>query len=160
MRGEKQPLYRKVNWTAHIARHGTDSGKSSASERNTKAARENESGRGSMHSRRRNGLDYTPLFKFLLSRVGADWVATHREALSRIDREEPITWMVAENKDSASPYFRYGESSYFSSLFVDGDGKLAIVDPTVTKDSLTPYCSCCTHTFNGHPFSRKFEPRV
>ena len=35
------------------------------------------------------------MFKFLLSKVGADWDSIFSEAKRRLDKPEPIFWMVA-----------------------------------------------------------------
>ncbi|WP_284165299.1 hypothetical protein [Frigidibacter sp. SD6-1] len=145
-----RPLYRKVNSRTHNVRHGH--GGDYRHERNTKAEKANESHLGSMHSGHRHGLDYTPLFRFLLSRVGQDWNLTFGEAVSRIDCVEPIFWMVALRAEDRESYFRCGESSYFSKLYVDEQNILQLVDPTLVADSMKPFCSCCTHTLNGERF--------
>ncbi len=147
MRSEKKPLYRSVNTRTHGVRHG--SGGKSKWERNTKAAGKSSASQGSMHSGQRHGFDYTPLFKFLLSRVGCNWDEVHSEALARLDRAEPIFWMVSEDPKNGIPYFRAGESSYFSGLYVGDDNILTLVDPTLTPDTMQPTCACCTHTLNG-----------
>lgn len=147
MQRDKKPLYRSVNTRTHGVRHGA--GGKSKWERNTKAAGKNRATKGSMHSGQRHGFDYTPLFKFLLSRVGRDWDEVHSEAVARLDREEPIFWMVAENLSEANPTFRAGESSHFSGLYVDETNTLALVAPEVTPDTMQPTCACCTHTLNG-----------
>ena len=59
-----------------------------------------------MHPGRQNGLDYTPLFRFLLSKVGQDWDAVHSEAVARLDRQEPIYWMVALKEADKRSIFR------------------------------------------------------
>ncbi len=151
----KEPLYRKVNAVARGVHHR--SGPAYAWTRNTKAARTAEADevkRGSMHQGKQRGLDYTPLFRFLLSRVGREWAPVHAEALSRLDRAEPIGWMVALCLADQRPMFRSGDNSYFSGLYVTDDGILAIVDPDLTEDVLEPHCPCCTHSFNGKPFTR------
>lgn len=155
----KKPLYRKVNTRTRGVRHHT--GGDYRHERNTRQEKRNEAdevSRGSMHGRTQRGLDYTPLFRFLLSKVGEDWQAVHAEAISRIDREEPIFWLVARNEDEEKPYVRVGESSYFSGLYVDENGKLAKVAPDLRNEDLRPSCACCTHTFNGVPFVNRFKP--
>jgi len=157
--GTKAPLYRKVNTRARGVHHHT--GGDWRHQRNTKREQRNiadEVPRGTMHGTERSGLDYTPLFRFLLSKVGKDWPAVHAEAISRLDREEPIYWLVARTERERKDYVRIGESSYFSGLFVDGDGKLALVAPQLRNEDLTPSCPCCTHTFNGVPFVKKYEP--
>jgi hypothetical protein len=68
MRGRKEPLYRKVNTRTRGVHH--HKGGRARWERGTKAATQNEAQRGSMHAGGQNGLDYTPLFRFLLSIVG------------------------------------------------------------------------------------------
>lgn len=106
-----------------------------------------------MHGKQRRGLDYTPLFMFLLSRVGSDWDSVYREAVERLDRPEPIFWLVALNEADRCAVVRLGESSYYSGLYVDEGGILQRVDPGLKPEDLTPTCTCCTHTFNGVRFS-------
>ena len=156
MRGQKEPLYRKVNTRARGVHH--DKGGQARWERNTKAAKNNESTRGSMHSGQEKGLDYTPLYRFLLSKVGEDWDVVHSEAVARLDKEEPIYWMVARTEADKSATVSTGESTYFSGLYIDENNRLAVVDPSTKVEDLEPYCSCCTHTFNGVPFVKKFRP--
>jgi hypothetical protein len=105
----------------------------------------------------RRGLDYTPLFQFLLSRVGEDWNDIFREARSRLDREEPIWWMVARSVAEHEGYFSSGPSSYFSELYVDEHGRLRKIDPAIGPETLVPWCGCCQHTFNGLPFVKSFS---
>jgi len=150
----KKPLYRRVNTRTLGVRHG---GGECRWSRNTKAERANLSNRGSMHSGRHNGLDYTPLFRFLLSRVGDDWAAVHSEAVARLARPDPIFWMVARCDAEKKPFVRLGESSYWSGLHVDADNRLARVDPDLGVEQMEPSCSCCTHTFNGVRFVRSYR---
>ena len=108
-----------------------------------------------MGARERRGLDYTPLFRFLLSKVGQDWDATYSEALARLDREVPIFWMVALHENERRDYFVEGESAHFSGLYVDASKRLQKVAPELNETSLKPSCKCCTHTFNGKLFTQK-----
>lgn len=149
----KAPLYRKVNTTAHGVHHAK--GGNYRDQRNSKARGCSELPRETMHGRRR-GLDYTPLFKFLLANVGRKWNEVHAEAVSRLDRPDPIFWLVALREHQRRPYVLIGESSYFSGMYVDADGLLQLVDPSMGPSSLVPLCRCCTHTFNGLPFTRPF----
>jgi hypothetical protein len=103
------------------------------------------------------GLDYTPLFKFLLSSVGKKWDQVHSEAVSRLDKPDPIYWMVSKNKDAANEVILIGESSYFSGLYIDGAGILQVVSPHINHTTMKPVCKCCTHTFNGVAFTKKFN---
>jgi hypothetical protein len=158
--GQKAPLYRRVNTTAHGVHH-----LSGGDYRDGRNPREPAGGDGlpppppriSMHAGKRRGLDYTPLFRFLLSRVGAPWNEVHSEAVARLDQQAPIFWMVALRKEDWQEYVRLGESTYFSGLCVDARGLLQRVNPGLGPDSLVPQCHCCTHTFNGMPFTRRFE---
>lgn len=156
---EKPPLYRKENTTAHRAnfkrrdfsedRHTKDREAWLALER----TREHMGGRSA-----RNGLDYTPLFKFLLSRVGRPWDAVHSEAVSRLDKPDPIFWMVSLLESERSAVVQMGESSYYSGLYVDDAGILQVVDPKIDETTQEPFCTCCTYTFNGKPFLKKARP--
>lgn len=149
MNREKKPLYRKVNTRARGVRHNF--GGDFKYSRNTK--RDSlEQVKGTMHGKQERGLDYTPLFKFLLSKVGEDWNEVFSEANSRLNKSEPIYWLVAMNKDEKQEYVRTGESTYFSGMFIDEDGKLQLVKPELKAKDMTPFCNCCTHTLNGKVF--------
>ncbi len=147
----KAPLYRKVNTRTWGVRHG--SGQKAAYARNTKAGPER-----SMHAGQRHGRDYTPLFRFLLSKVGQDWDAVHAEAVSRLDDPAPVFWMVATSAQAARPVIRTGESSYWSGLCVDGENRLQKVAPGLGPEHLHPQCACCTHTLNGVVVPNRFDP--
>lgn len=150
----KEPLYRKVNTTAHRVHHGR--GGDYSDDRNARATQSDEAVRSPMHGRRKLGLDYTPLFRFLISKVGAEWASVYSEAVARLDRADPIFWLVARRSEERRRYVLIGESSYYSGLYVDDTGTLQLVDPVVGPSSLVPRCKCCTHTFNGTPFTRPF----
>jgi hypothetical protein len=152
---QKAPLYRKVNTKAHGVHHRF--GGDFREERNSKSHRASEAAYVPMHGKTRRGLDYTPLFKFLLSKVGSNWSDVYAEAVSRLDRREPIFWLVAVHSHEQKEYVRTGEASYFSGLRVDDHEKLQVVNPLVGPSSLAPQCKCCTHTFNGIPFSQLFD---
>jgi hypothetical protein len=151
----KEPLYRKVNTTARGVRH--DFGGDYRHDRNTKAEKNSEKTRGSMGAKVNRGLDYTPLFRFLLSKVGKNWTEVHKEAISRLDHEDPIYWMVAINEEDKQEDFRAGESSYYSGLYVDENNILQKVNPELGPESLQPYCGCCTWTFNGKVTPNKYK---
>ncbi|WP_255406735.1 hypothetical protein [Rhodoferax sp. OV413] len=156
MNKRKQPLYRKVNTTAHGVHHlyGGDY----RDERHSKPQNDAEVRRQGMHGSKQRGLDYTPLFRFLLSRAGANWQEVYSEAVSRLDKSEPIFWMVALRQEDEKEFVRTGEASYFSGMKVDGDGLLQLVNPKIGSGSLVPQCRCCTHTFNGIRFTRIYDP--
>jgi hypothetical protein len=149
MNREKSKLYRKVNTKARGVHH--DFGGEFKNSRNKK--RETlEQVKGTMFGYKKRGLDYTPLFRFLLSKVGFNWDEVFSEAKSRLDRTEPIFWIVALTQDEKKDYVRVGESSYFSGLYVDDNSILQIVNPDLKARDMKPFCSCCTHTYNGKLF--------
>ncbi|WP_299348689.1 hypothetical protein [uncultured Shimia sp.] len=145
-RDRKKPLYRKVNTRTHGVRHGCGRLKESADPDTKKGMRKGL----------RHGLDYTPLYKYLLSKVGKPWAEVYSEATSRLDSEEPIWDIVARSELDQQALVRGGESSYYNGLYVDDDGYLVKVDPALNAANLRPFCSCCTHTFNGEPFGLPF----
>lgn len=147
---KKPVLYRSVNTRTHGVRHG--SCRTYRDERHTKSEKNAVSNRGSMHSRQRHGFDYTPLHRFLLSKIGHPWDKVFSEANARLDRPEPVFWMVALHECDKKEYVRTDESTYYSGLWVDKAGLLQKVNPLLTPEQMTPFCSCCTHTFNGVVF--------
>ncbi|WP_207625711.1 hypothetical protein [Niastella populi] len=60
--------------------------------------------------------------------------------------------MVALNEEKKKDYIRVGESTYFSGLFVDENRILQKNNPNLRAIDMKPFCSCCTHTFNGKIF--------
>ena len=152
---KKKPLFRKVNTRTHGVRHGCT--RLAGRDRNSKAAQVNPPMQAGMRQGLQHGLDYTPLFRFLVSRVGQVWDTVFSEAVGRLDQQEPIWHIVARSDLEMQPMVRVGESSYFSGLYVDDDGVLAKVAPTLEAQSLQPFCVCCTHTFNGEAFGLPFE---
>ena len=149
MQREKPRLYRKVNTKAKGVLH--DFGGDFKNTRNRK--RETlQQVKGTMFGTKQRGLDYTPLFRFLLSKVGCVWDDVFSEAIARIDKQEPVFLIVALKGDEKRDYVRVGETSYFSGLFVDDDGILQLVNPNLKAADMKPYCDCCTHTLNGKLF--------
>jgi hypothetical protein len=148
----RNPLFRKVNTRARGVFHHF--GSRAAYERNTKKEERSEALRGTMHGKHRRGLDYTPLFKFLLSKVGSKWDDVFSEAVARLDRPEPIFWLVALHEHQREDLVLVGESSYYSGLYVDTDGRLRVVNPDLGPEDVIPSCTCCTYTFNGVPIPR------
>jgi hypothetical protein len=146
MQKRKKPLYRKVNTKTHHVRHeyGGDFKHVRHKKRDTV-----QTVKGSMSGKKKRGLDYTPLFKFLLSKVGQDWDVVFKEAVARLDKEEPIFWMVSLHEGDLPDMVRLGESSYYSALYVDANHILQVINPNIKAEGLTPFCACCTHTFNG-----------
>ncbi len=141
----KEPLYRKYNKLARGFHLNTPGGEF-RHQRNTKELKNFEGDHMSI-GRTREGYDYTPLFKFLLSRLGRNWDEVFSEALQRLDKQEPIFWLVDLHfKEGDYGIVRIGESSYYSKLTVQND-LLALADAEATAPDKR--CTCCTHTFNG-----------
>jgi len=105
----------------------------------------------------RRGLDYTPLFKFLLSKVGSPWDEVFKEAVSRLDKQDPIFALVSNHKDEDCKIVAFGESTFYNGLYVDDEGILQMIAPEIGVEQLEPLCSCCTHTLNGKVFTRKYK---
>lgn len=149
MNKDKSQLFRKVNTKAYNVRHnfGGDF-------RNTRNNKKEtlEQTKGKMFGKKERGLDYTPLYRFLLSKVGSDWNEVFSEAKSRLDKEEPIYAIVALKEDEKEDFIRTGESSYFSGLYVDDNNILQLSNPNLKARDMKPFCTCCTHTFNGKLF--------
>jgi len=149
----KKPLYRKENTTPVGYRHNIPPG-DFCNERHTKVIKDFQGNFLSMHGKKERGYDYTPLFKFLLSKVGEKWDEVYSEAVSRLDKRSPIFWMVRlQPEEDDEPYFCSGPSSYYSKLTVDNEGILVKVDPEFSPDKIKyPRFSDYTYTFNGKLF--------
>lgn len=152
MRDRVAPLYRSVNTRTHGVRH--DRGGDARHARNAKGAKDADIAHASMHGSPRRGRDYTPLFRFLLSREGQPWDAVYAEAKARLDTTEPMFWQVALREEEGKRYVRTGESSYVSGLYVDREGLLRRVDPDLVAADMVPTCTCCTHTLDGIRFGK------
>lgn len=147
MESKKKLLYRKVNTRARGVSHWK--GGDAKYDRNTKKGLKKGMNQGVQR-----GLDYTPLFKFLLSKVGEDWDLVYKEAKSRLDKDEPIFWMVAKYENDMTDYVRIGDHAYYSKLYVDENNKLQKVNSNFNMNNLYT-CSCCTWTFNGKVITNK-----
>ena len=149
MNKEKSKLFRKVNTKTYNVHHNF--GGNFKSTRNSKKETIEQT-KGKMFGRKERGLDYTPLYRFLLSKVGSDWDNVFSEAKSRLNSSDAIFGMVALREDDKEDFVRTGESYYFSGLYVDKSGILQISNPNLKAKDMKPFCNCCTHTFNGKLF--------
>lgn len=153
MNRPKEKLYRKDNKKA-LNYHGRKGG-SFCYSRNSKAMQNFDSTHLSM-SHKPLGMDYTPLYKFLLANVGKNWDDVFSEAKSRLDTSEPIFYLVHLTprqyrfKEGIQIISQLGESTYYSTLTVNDDGILVKIDEDAEPPA--PRCNCCTHTFNGVPY--------
>ena len=99
-----EPLFRRGNRRARNVDHGH--GGDFRHQRNTKRERDSDQTRGSMRQGRRRGLDYTPLFRYLLSKIGEGWGEVFSKAAARLDSTEPLFWMVARQPHERQDYVR------------------------------------------------------
>ena len=145
MKGNKEPLYRKYNKLAR-GFHRNEPGGEFRHERKSKSMSSFQGTHKSMR-RTREGYDYTPLYKFLLSRVGQKWDDVFSEAVGRLDKHDPIFHLVDLNyKDREDEIVRIGENSYYSKLTVK-NGLIILANENAAVP--VKLCVCCTYTFNG-----------
>lgn len=157
MKGKKDPLYRKVNsHVTHLTMHDFHGGSDFRHDRNTKVLKNFEGNKLPMKNKKQWGLDYTPLYRFLHSKIGQNWDVIHSEALSRLDKEEPIWHIVAKHEGDKRGVVRTG-TAFHNGLYVDENNILQMVDPLETNEKQWPGCHCCTHTFNGKLFVNKYD---
>ncbi len=150
MKTEIKPLYRKVNTNTHYVHH--NSGSDARHDRNTKGGLKR-----SMKKGVERGLDYTPLYKYLLSRIGDKWDNIYRDILPRVVDRDPIFHLINNDGKFKQGYIRCGESSYYSALIIDDNGILQLEKPDLKNEDIYPSCSCCTHTFNGKVLNNKYS---
>lgn len=151
MNRRKEPLYRKENKASLSTKYYVNKGGDFRHSRNTKAFLNDERTHQPMHGGQFQ-YDYTPLFMFLLSRVGKNWNETYSEAKARLDKEEPIFYLVALHEADKKDTIRCGQSAYYSGLYVDDAGLLQKVDPDATVPADYAYPGE-TLSFNGKPLT-------
>lgn len=152
MQKEPAPLYRKINkkaYGAHYLRGGH-----ARYDRNTK-----EGISRSMKKGVRRGLDYSPLYMFLLSKVGCKWPEVHSEAVSRLPKRDTILEDIFKPGKRA-PVIWGGGSAMYTGMFIDENDILRTVTPEVKNEELVPQCGCCTNTYNGRELVRKYDPNL
>ena len=145
---KKKKLYRTVNTTTYYVHH-LHGGEYRWGRQKQKSIREDSPYFQSMAGKKRRGLDYTPLSMFLLSKVGENWDLVYSEAVKRLDKPDPIFWLVALHTQDRRDYVCCSESSYYNGLYVDEAGVLRKVSPDLKGTDIPILCDCCTHTFNG-----------
>lgn len=148
MKNRLKPLYRKENKVSLSNKYYVSKGSEYRYDRHTKAFQNDDRNHKPMNSGK-HGYDYTPLFKFLLSKIGCEWDQIYSEAKTRLNDTDPIFWMVALHETQHRDIVRIGESSYYSGLFVDKTRKLAVVNPNVTTSDIPKPYPGETLTFNG-----------
>lgn len=153
---KEKPLWTKVNTTCHGGKvyHGNN-------ERYNRGKKEGADQKSKMKGGQQlHGLDYTPLYGFLRKNVGKLWDEVHSKAIPRLPKDNRFNpfervvlshdeWLDLSDEELNKGYFRGGESSYFSQLYVDESGLLKYVNPSLTVNDIPVSCNCCTHSFNG-----------
>jgi len=148
MNNRIKPLYRKENKVSLSNKYNVSTSSEYRYQRHSKAFLNDDRNHKSITSGK-YGYDYTPLFKFLLSKVGGDWNQIYSEAKARLNDPEPVFWVVALHESERRDIVRLGESTYYSGLFVNDHGKLAIVNPNIAFSDLPIPYPGETITFNG-----------
>lgn len=172
---EKKPLYRKINKTTHNGHPHLDYIPKDRyrDERHTKKTKieiENEinfSG-GKKHyctGQNEYKYEYRPLMKFLLKNVGKKWSDVWKECTDRLLTTEPVHWIVLNIRKNGLPYnvdptelnpiIRYGEDTYFSTLYVNENGILQYVDKDYIKECADYPNTEWGESFNGKNWDNK-----
>ena len=86
-------------------------------------------------ARKKEGL-IIPHFLDSCFKVGIEWNDTFSEAKSRLDKTEPIFWLISLNKNDKKDFVRIGESSYFSGMYVGDEGILQLSNPKLETTEL------------------------
>lgn len=147
---KSRKLYRSVNTTTR--HYSNNPGAEYRWERNRKkSGDELLVTRETMHSGQKRGRDYTPLFYFLLKQIGKRWDDVFSEVCGRLDATEPVFWLVALHEPQQRDLVCIGDSSFYPGLFVDENGILQQVNPSISAKDVKVTCRCCTHTFIGEP---------
>ncbi|WP_413495575.1 hypothetical protein [Morganella psychrotolerans] len=149
---KSRKLYRSVNTTTR--HYSNNPGAEYCRERNCKkVGDELLAKRGTMHGRQKRDRDYTPLFYFLIKQIGKSWDEIFSEVCGRLDTTGPVFWLVALHEHQRRDLVCIGESSFYPGLFVDENGILQQVNPSITGKDVKVTCRCCTHTYIGEPVS-------
>lgn len=150
-----KPLYTKINNTCHGAK------KHMIEQKKYNRGKNEPLNLKSKMVKRNHGIDFTPLFGFLRKNVGKKWDEIHSIILKRLPSnlsyDNPLNYSVLSydaylslnEDDKKNGYFRYGESTTFSQMYIDKNGILQYINPDLTVSDLKATCKCCTHTFNG-----------
>ncbi len=146
-------LYRSVNTTT-LHRSNNPGAKYRWERHRKKVGDELLAKRETMHSGQKRGRDYTPLFYFLIKHIGKPWDEIFSEVCPRLDTTEPVFWLVALHEHQKRDLVCIDESSFYPGLFVDENGVLQQVNPSLTGKDVKVTCCCCTFTYMGEPVPR------
>ena len=101
--------------------------------------------------------DYTPLFKYLLTHaIGKKADEVRAWVKPRLNSMEPFDWMVHDHNGEKpeKSWFRAGENSYWSQLYVDSEGIIQKADPNLANVH-PAYGDEWGASFNGKPLGSK-----
>lgn len=156
-----KPLYRKMNRRSLHCSYNIKGGHYKW-QRHTKEEKkliEDEVSHGKMHKRPNafnvRKYDYTPLLMYLLNCVGKDVDKVFSEVCKRVDNDgrDVFNLMVSRKpKEELKDYFRYGEGSLYSQLYVDDENKIQKVNPNLSNYS-PHYGGSWGESLNGKPLS-------
>lgn len=155
-----EPLYRKVNRRClHCYEDKGGKYKWQRHTKNEKLLYDEEITHGKMKKRANgfatNAYDYTPLFKYLLNCIGEDVDVVYHKIHKRIKERYPFDTMVSRKpKEELNDYFRWGECTFFSQLYVDENNKIQKVNPNLSNMEAF-YGMEWGQTLNGNPISLK-----
>lgn len=152
---KKQPLYRKE---ANAFNNHHIKGSDAKYDRNTKRGISK-----TLKNKVKRGLDYTPLYKFLLSKIGHNFDDVYREVIKRVNDRNAIFHMFRKHEFETDDFVRIGESSFYNKLYIDENNIIQKVNPNLKNEDFSPSCWCCTYTFNGKPLIKKYmhpEPEM
>lgn len=164
MNKEKKPLFRKEKKTGLSTHYYVSTGSDFRHQRHTKKMKEYDGNHMPMKSGK-FGVDYTPLYLFLLSKIGCKWDEVFSEICERLPLEhrksifrmvrliESVFQSRNYHSNDVMPSVRIGENSYWNTLEVI-NGVLVKVDPNFTAKDCVIGCTCCTHSFNGKPIKK------
>lgn len=110
--------------------------------------------------------NFDPLFKHLLKQVGKRWEDVWKDVFPRVDSmSEPIKVMVINCRSNGTAFeidpetsrkvFRFGETAFWSTLYVDNEGILRYVDRDYEPEVL--YGGGWGQSFNSHPVTKLDE---
>lgn len=171
----QEPLYRKINKIVAGRTEVFGMQKRAKYDRHTKVGQRTSMSSQNTWKSEMSMYDYSPLFQFLLKKVGCNWAEVWKECQARLNTIEPVLCMVVNvgrnglvvpfNEYSqfssywagdALPYepcFLAGYDSYFSTLYVDENHILQFVDPDFVPKT-REYYTHGTETFNGKPIAQ------
>jgi hypothetical protein len=154
---DKKPLFRKEKKTGLSCHYYVERGGQHRHDRHSKKMKQFDGDHLPMNSGK-FGYDFTPLYMFLLSKVGQNWDKIYSEACDRLPLEyrerifdliQTIEGTIVDDRKQIREVVRGGESAYYSALKVE-DGILLKINPEFNPQNVFG-CLCHTHSFNGKP---------